>query len=53
MSRRAHDAGCGRFVAELQQMKTMGYTVCGLIEGGNDFPYLGDAESDEPVAQIA
>ena len=29
------------FVGELQQIGKMGYSLCGLIEGGNDYPPLG------------
>jgi hypothetical protein len=37
-----NDTANGQFVSELRQMKTMGYTVCGLIEGGNDYPPAGE-----------
>ena len=37
-----NDTADGQFVSELRQMKTMGYTVCGLIEGGNDYPPAGE-----------
>lgn len=29
------------FVAQLQQLHTIGYTLCGLIEGGSDYPRAG------------
>jgi hypothetical protein len=31
------------FVKELREMHTLGYKVCGLIEGGNDYPPFGTA----------
>jgi hypothetical protein len=31
------------FVAELQQLGNLGITLCGLIEGGNDYPPAGQA----------
>jgi len=29
------------FVSEMQRIGALGYTLCGLIEGGNDYPPLG------------
>jgi len=47
-----NDTANGRFVAELQQMKTMGYTVCGLIEGGNDYPPAGEVLEAQKVVPM-
>jgi hypothetical protein len=40
------------FVSELQQMYTRGYKVCGLIEGGNDYPPIGTALDPPKVAAM-
>ena len=48
-----NDTANRQFVSELRQMKTMGYTVCGLIEGGNDYPPAGEGlESGKVVPMI-
>lgn len=48
-----NDTADAAFVSELQQMSSMGYTVCGLIEGGNDYPPAGEAlESGKVVPMI-
>lgn len=41
------------FVEELKKIGTFGYTLCGLIEGGNDYPPLGSRlEADAVVPMI-
>lgn len=41
------------FVAELQQLNTIGYSLCGLIAGGNDYPPAGDnLQTTEVVPMI-
>jgi hypothetical protein len=41
------------FVAELQQMHSLNYNVCGLIEGGNDYPKQGSTlEAKDVVPMI-
>ena len=48
-----NDTANRQFVSELRQMKTMGYSVCGLIEGGNDYPPAGEGlESRKVVPMI-
>jgi hypothetical protein len=40
------------FVKELREMHKRGYKVCGLIEGGNDYPPVGQALDPEQVASM-
>lgn len=42
------------FVARLKHIGSLGYTLCGVIEGGNDYPSLGSRlESGAVVPMIA
>lgn len=42
------------FVSEIQQIGKLGYTLCGLIEGGNDYPRHGTRlQADALVPMIA
>jgi hypothetical protein len=40
------------FVNEIQRFGTLGYTLCGLIEGGNDYPPLGTRLDPGAVVSI-
>jgi hypothetical protein len=49
-----NDTSDGNFVTELKTMKSRGYTVDGLIEGGNDYPTVGQTlEAKYVVPMIA
>jgi hypothetical protein len=40
------------FVSELQQIGSLGYSLCGLIEGGNDYPPLGTRLQPDAVVPM-
>ena len=40
------------FVAEINLIGKLGYTLCGLIEGGNDYPPLGTSLSADAVVPM-
>jgi hypothetical protein len=41
-----------RFVKEIQKIGMLGYTLCGVIEGGNDYPASGRLEASGVIPMV-